>query len=59
MSASSGVYQDSYEDERYCKTCLFEGTVEVFFDPEVRAVWWTCPLCEAEHDDEGGYGYDE
>ncbi len=57
--SSSGIQTDSYEDERHCEVesaegvdCEFLGEVEVFFDPEVRAQWWTCPLCGHEHDEE-------
>ena len=59
--SSSGIYVDSFEAPRQCtmeynhdcydEECTFDGMVEVFFDPEVYAQWWTCPLCNAEHDE--------
>lgn len=58
MSTSSGIYADSYDDTRAClvenevgEDCEFYGEVEVFFDPEVFAAWWTCPLCKHEHEE--------
>jgi hypothetical protein len=56
---SSGIQTDSYTAERSCEVesvegvdCDFEGEVEVFFDPEVFAQWWACPLCGHERDEE-------
>lgn len=59
MGSSSGIYADSYEDTKSCgvenelgETCDFYGDVEVFFDPEVFASWWECPLCKHEHEED-------
>lgn len=56
---SSGVHVDSYEHECMCSVedefgnvCDFDGEVEVFYDPEVYSLWWTCPLCGYEHEEE-------
>ena len=55
---SSGVYADSYDDQRLCTVesfdgdvCDFDGLVEVHFDPETDTEWWDCPLCDHEHVD--------
>jgi Zn finger protein HypA/HybF involved in hydrogenase expression len=59
---SDGIYVDSYEDEVECKHCEVYNEVEVFFDPETRFAWWTCPNCGAEnnHDEsEDDYEHDD
>ncbi len=35
--------------------CEWEGTVTVDFDREVHEVWWTCPACGTEHEEEWGW----
>lgn len=50
--SSSGVRADSVDTFMECSRCEFTGNVEVFFDPEVRAVTWFCPGCVSDRDED-------
>ncbi len=59
---SSGVWRDARDEGRECGhmdddgiPCEWEGTVTVDFDREVHEVWWTCPACGTEHEEEWGW----
>ncbi len=56
---SSGTREESRIEGRECGAtdddglaCEWEGDVDVAYDVEDLSVWWECPACRTQHEEE-------